>query len=182
MVFATSSGKRIGLVLAMFFVVLACVAQAAPNTLGPRKIVGNGKDPDVAVDSQGYLHFAYVRNSVVYYTKYDYALTEDQAAINYLGYYNQPRWRGSLSADWSVGAVSAARMPAGVAALPSPSRLAETFAERASIVSASRTAEGKSRESRGRRKSDSFSAIPQRRMSSATSNPSRPSAALARIG
>ena len=72
MVFATSSGKRIGLVLAMFFVVLACVAQAAPNTLGPRKIVGNGKDPDVAVDSQGYLHFAYVRNSVVYYTKYDY--------------------------------------------------------------------------------------------------------------
>ena len=44
----------------------------------------------------------------------------------------------------------AARIPSGVAALPSPSRLADTLADTAASVSASRLARGRMRRSRGR--------------------------------
>lgn len=45
----------------------------------------------------------------------------------------------------------AARIPRGVAALPSPSRLAETLAETAASVSPSRLAWGSSRRKMGRK-------------------------------
>ena len=55
----------------------------------------------------------------------------------------------------------AARMPSGVAALPRPSRLAETLAEMAASVSSSRLASGSSRRSRGRKVRASPWEIPQ---------------------
>lgn len=39
---------------------------------------------------------------MVYYTKYDYAYTDGAPMQSRLGYWNQPRWRGSLSVNWSV--------------------------------------------------------------------------------
>ena len=113
MVFATSTGKRIALVLAVFFVVLGCVAQAAPNTLGTRKIVANGYDPDVAVDSQGNLHFVYVRSGGTYYMKYDYNAGTALSAEIYVGSGTDPQialdsknnphivWNGMNYARWT---------------------------------------------------------------------------------
>ena len=55
---------------------------------------------------------------------------------------------------------TAARMPMGVAALPSPSKLADTLALRAARVSRSCQAFGKSRERMGESSRDSFSEAP----------------------
>lgn len=113
MVFATSLGRRIGLVLAVFFVVLGCVAQAAPSTMGPRKTVASGKDSDVAVDSQGNLHFAYVRNGGTYYLKYNYNSGTALSAEIYVGSGGDPQiaidsqnnphivWNGMNYARWT---------------------------------------------------------------------------------
>ena len=62
----------------------------------------------------------------------------------------------------------AASRPRGVAALPSPSRLADTLAEMLSMVSRSLAAWGKSRRSTGASSRDSPSASPDRRMTSIT--------------
>jgi len=64
--------------------------------------------------------------------------------------------------------LTAALMPAGVAALPKPSRFADTFDESASIASLSFAAVGKSRPRIGRRSRESFSDNPERRISSIT--------------
>ncbi|MEI6971996.1 MAG: hypothetical protein WCL44_10825 [bacterium] len=44
-----------------------------PPVAGATVTVASGSDPDVAVDGNGDLHFAYVRDGVVWYTKFDYA-------------------------------------------------------------------------------------------------------------
>ena len=62
----------------------------------------------------------------------------------------------------------AACIPAGVAALPSPSRLALTLALRASSVSSSRPAWGSRRRRTGRSRRLSPAAMPLRRISSST--------------
>ena len=62
----------------------------------------------------------------------------------------------------------AARMPSGVAALPRPSRLADTLADTAARVSGSRLARGSSRPRAGRRAAASFRLRPQRLISSIT--------------
>ena len=61
-----------------------------------------------------------------------------------------------------------ARMPSGVAALPSPSRFALTFMLSASSVCASRDARGNNRRSTGCSSLDSPAAMPLRRMTSIT--------------
>lgn len=62
----------------------------------------------------------------------------------------------------------AASSPRGVAAFPSPRRLAETLAEMLSITARSRAIWGKSRRSTGPSRRDSRSARPDRRMTSIT--------------
>ena len=62
----------------------------------------------------------------------------------------------------------AASSPRGVAALPSPSKLADTLAAMLSMVSRSRATWGKSSRSIGRSSRDSFSASPDRRITSIT--------------
>ena len=62
----------------------------------------------------------------------------------------------------------AASMPSGVAAFPSPSRLADTLAAMLSMISRSRAVWGKISPSTGRSSRDSFSARPERRMISIT--------------
>ena len=62
----------------------------------------------------------------------------------------------------------AARMPRGVAALPRPSRLADTLADTAARVSGSRLARGRSRRRAGRSSAASFPERPQRDMISMT--------------
>ena len=62
----------------------------------------------------------------------------------------------------------AARMPRGVAALPRPSRLAETLADTAARVSLSRLAWGSSRRSTGRKARARASERPQTFMTSMT--------------
>ena len=62
----------------------------------------------------------------------------------------------------------AAFMPMGVAALPRPRKLAETFAASASSVSVSCEARGKSLPSAGRSSLDSADMTPERRMTSMT--------------
>ena len=61
-----------------------------------------------------------------------------------------------------------ASSPRGVAALPSPSRLADRLADTAAITSSSPAKAGKSRRRRGRSSRASFSLSPERRMTSMT--------------
>ena len=62
----------------------------------------------------------------------------------------------------------AAWIPSGVAALPSPNRLADTLAQMQSMVSRSRAALGKSSRSTGLSSRDRPSASPERRITSIT--------------
>lgn len=55
-------------VLALLFVIPAHVFAAKTN-LGPKIPVASGKDPDIAIDSKGALHLAYVKGSKTYYRK-----------------------------------------------------------------------------------------------------------------
>ena len=73
--------------------------------------------------------------------------------------------RGNHDGDWVR---LAACIPAGVAALPSPSRLALTLALRAASVSSSRPAWGSRRRRTGRSRRLSPAAMPLRRISSST--------------
>ncbi|MEI6970402.1 MAG: hypothetical protein WCL44_02710 [bacterium] len=71
-----------GLVLSLFVVGAAgCDDEKAPATYtlsntppvaGLAAYVAPGSDPDVAVDSKGDLHLAYVRAGAIWYTKFDY--------------------------------------------------------------------------------------------------------------
>ena len=75
----------------------------------------------------------------------------------------------------------AARMPAGVAALPSPSKLALTLALRAASVSLSPPARGSSRRSTGRSRRDRPSAMPLRAMTSSTPDHRHSAPAMASV-
>ncbi len=51
------------------FLFATTAIQAGPADLGPQVAIASGMDPDVCVDSEGNLHFAYVRDGGVYYRK-----------------------------------------------------------------------------------------------------------------
>ncbi len=74
----------------------------------------------------------------------------------------------------------AARIPRGVAALPSPSKLAETLAETAASVSPSRLASGSSRRSRGRKTFARAPDMPQASITSITPDQRQSTPAMAR--